>query len=166
VPAVLLPEGVLGVRVAGRSEKASAQPFLGIIDCGSSFSVLSGVAARLAGLEPDDPALQKMVEKQGAPVVVGVGVDGKPMRFPLAPISLQLVGAPEVSTGRFNALAPLPMVTMAIGDLPVFTDLLGPRQGKGVALLGLDIWSQGRIIFQGAIRNGEIQRSIYLGLVT
>lgn len=41
--------GVWGIRVTG-PKGASAQPFVGIVDCGASFSAVNFAAARLLGL--------------------------------------------------------------------------------------------------------------------
>lgn len=41
--------GVWGIRVTG-PKAASSQPFVGIVDCGASFSAVNFAAARLLGL--------------------------------------------------------------------------------------------------------------------
>lgn len=80
LPAALLPSGVVAVRVAG---KGKSQPFVGIVDCGSSFSTLNLNAAILAGLSPPSSA----DKSKNAPKVIGIGVDGKPFSLPLTPAS-------------------------------------------------------------------------------
>lgn len=47
--AVLRMSGVWGIRVTG-PKAASSQPFVGIVDCGASFSAVNFAAARLLGL--------------------------------------------------------------------------------------------------------------------
>lgn len=46
---MLCCSGVWGIRVTG-PKAASPQPFVGIVDCGASFSAVNFAAARLLGL--------------------------------------------------------------------------------------------------------------------
>lgn len=91
----------------------------------------------------------------------GVGVDGKPLPLPTATVALTYVGDPvkDPSTGQLS-FAPPPAdwqpwdaTTVAVGDLPVFSQVLGdgkaPFRGPA-ALLGLDLLSQRRIVLGAA----------------
>jgi hypothetical protein len=163
VPAALLPGGVLGVCVRGQF--GSTQPFTGIIDCGSSVTILSKGAATLAGVDT-----KGFVKGR---TLAGVGIDGRPFEMPIATAALQLAGDfdskracfPVVSLPRTRPqiiyyttcitdgvtdlqVAKLPVGVVAVGNIPVLTDLLGPS-GDTAAVLGIDMWSQGRLMFLG-----------------
>jgi len=165
VPAALLPGGVLGVRVAGAAQK---QPFLGIVDCGASFSTLSPGAASLAGVEASSPNAGSQTR------LVGVGIDGRPLPLPLAdkPAALRLVGNPGASSrgggpggaaSAFPVLAALPEVRCAVSQLPVFYEVLGAEAGGVAALIGLDVLAQGRLLFAAPSGDGGRARSIFWG---
>mmetsp|Transcript_48001 Transcript_48001/g.108993 ORF Transcript_48001/g.108993 Transcript_48001/m.108993 type:complete len:437 (+) Transcript_48001:98-1408(+) len=165
VPAALLPGGVLGVRVAGAAQK---QPFLGIVDCGASFSTLSPGAASLAGVEASSPKAGSQTR------LVGVGIDGRPLPLPLAdkPAALRLVGNPGASSrgggpggaaSAFPVLAALPEVRCAVSQLPVFYEVLGAEAGGVAALIGLDVLAQGRLLFAAPSGDGGRARSIFWG---
>ncbi len=169
---------LLGFRVLPSSLKSEAghfeegikgQPFLGVVDCGASFSVVNWAAAPLLGLPPksDVEAYKKN------PMVQGVGVDGRPNLLPTTRISLSYCGDPiankEGGSAAMSFASPPPEwkpwdpVQLAIGDLPVFTQLLGdgrtPYRGPA-GIIGLDILSQRRVILEtGAGR----RRRIYVG---
>ncbi|KAL7465150.1 hypothetical protein ACHAXS_005477 [Conticribra weissflogii] len=169
---------LLGFRVLPSSLKSETghfeegikgQPFLGVVDCGASFSVVNWAAAPLLGLPPksDVEAYKKN------PMVQGVGVDGRPNLLPTTRISLSYCGDPiankEGGSAAMSFASPPPEwkpwdpVQLAIGDLPVFTQLLGdgrtPYRGPA-GIIGLDILSQRRVILEtGAGR----RRRIYVG---
>ena len=147
IPA-LFDGSVLAVRVVGNPRRHSDephQPFLGIVDSGASLTVLTTEAARLAGLE---------VVPGSGPSILGVGVDGRPLQMPIVSnVHLELTGDPVA--GRFPTLAGLPTnLQVAVGDLPVFIDLLGEQRGKAAAVLGMDFWAQGRTLFLGSDSSG------------
>lgn len=61
---------------------------------------------------------------------------------------LELMGEFSKERGAFETLAQLPTTPVGIGDLPAFVELLGGSK-SAAALLGLDLWSKGRIMFIG-----------------
>eukprot|EP00986_Skeletonema_menzelii_P017605 scaffold20700_cov147-Skeletonema_menzelii.AAC.2 len=144
-----------------------AQPFLGVVDCGASFSVVNWKAASLLGLPPQSDDVYKKM-----PMVQGIGVDGRPQLLPTTNIGVSFCGnaiqnKEDKSTMSFEAppsdWKPWNAVPMAIGDLPVFSQLLGDGRSayKGPAgIIGLDILSQRRVILEtGAGR----KRRVYVG---
>ena len=161
---------LLGIRVVPASaprdgDTIRAQPFLGVVDCGASFSVVNSVAAPLLGL----PALNDPSYKN-TPKVTGMGVDGRPIVMPTANVRLSYVGNPvQDNTQRLAFEAPPSTwkpwdgVLLAVGDLPIFSNLLGdgksPYQGPA-GIIGLDILSQRRVVLETS--NGR-QRKIYVG---
>mmetsp|Transcript_14804 Transcript_14804/g.32160 ORF Transcript_14804/g.32160 Transcript_14804/m.32160 type:complete len:457 (-) Transcript_14804:276-1646(-) len=140
-----------------------AQPFLGVVDCGASFSVVNWAAAPLLGLPPQNDGAYKK-----SPMVTGLGVDGRPQLLPTSNIGLSYCGNPNSkSITSFEAppsdFKPWDPILVAIGDLPVFSQLLGdgrtPYRGPA-GIIGLDILTQRRLILEtGAGR----QRRIYVG---
>jgi len=165
---------LLGFRVVSANapkgssgEDVLAQPFLGVVDCGASFSVVNWRAASLLGLPPQSDSVYKKM-----PVVQGIGVDGRPQLLPTTNIGVSFCGnaiqnKDDKSNMSFEAppsdWTPWSAVPMAIGDLPVFSQLLGDGRSayKGPAgIIGLDILSQRRVILEtGAGR----KRRIYVG---
>ncbi len=100
IPAAVLNEsGLEGIRVISPTQKIN-QPMLGIIDSGSSFSVVNLAAADLLGL-PRDPKQYK------TPFVQGIGVDGKPLLMPTASVQFSFTGNamkdPNTGAIRFEA---------------------------------------------------------------
>jgi hypothetical protein len=79
--------GVLGIRTTGR-DAASPQPFVGIVDCGASFSAVNWAAAQLLGLLQPNGDLK---EKRG-PDIMTLGVDGRPVPYPTTSISFTFAG--------------------------------------------------------------------------
>jgi hypothetical protein len=147
----------------------TAQPFLGVVDCGASFSVVNWKAASLLGLPPRSDDVYKK-----SPMVQGIGVDGRPQLLPTMNIGLSFCGdaiqnkedKPTI-TMSFEAppsnWKPWNAVPMAIGDLPVFSQLLGDGRTsyKGPAgIIGLDILSQRRVILETGVGR---KRRIYVG---
>jgi len=150
IPAAILNEsGLLGIRVKTTSQE---QPVLGIIDCGSSFSAVNWAAAGLMGLPVDRSAYRN------EPSIMGVGVDGRPQQLPTKEVQLTFAGnASQDANGRVRfesaseAWNPWDSVRIGIGDLPVFSELLGDGKTsyKGpAALIGLDVLAQRRFILE------------------
>jgi hypothetical protein len=78
---------VLGIRTTGKGA-ASPQPFVGIVDCGASFSAVNWAAARLLGLlEPNGD----LKGKRG-PDIMSLGVDGRPVPYPTTSVSFTFAG--------------------------------------------------------------------------
>ncbi len=163
---------LLGFRVVsanaprGSSGDITTQPFLGVVDCGASFSVVNWRGASCLGLPPQSDAVYKKI-----PMVQGLGVDGRPQLLPTTNIELSFCGnaiqSKDKSTMSFEAppanWKPWKSVPAAIGDLPVFSQLLGdgvtPYKGPA-GIIGLDILSQRRVILEtGAGR----KRRMYVG---
>jgi len=155
IPAIIINEtGLLGFRL----RSGQNQPVLAFIDCGSTFSAVNWKAASYLGLPTDrnDPIYQN------GPKILAVGVDGRPMQLPTAKQSLTFAGdAMSDSQGRLiSGFEPPPSnwkpwkpVLLAVGDLPVFPELLGdgvrPFDGPA-ALIGLDVLAQRRVIIESA----------------
>ncbi|KAL4421485.1 hypothetical protein ABPG75_010776 [Micractinium tetrahymenae] len=168
VPAAVLNEtGVLGIRATSpAAAQRGGQPFVGILDCGASFSALNWKAAVLAGLPPKGDAAYNTRERG----VAIVGVDGKPQVLPTTSVQFSFAGAPHRAEGggglRFDpppaGWRPWDPVTAAVGELPVFSLMLGdgsrPYEGPA-ALLGLDVLSQRRVVISaGAGRSGRARQ--------
>ena len=161
---------LLGFRVVSSSapkdgDKVLAQPFLGVVDCGASFSVVNWAAAPLLGLPPQNDASYKK-----NPMVAGIGVDGRPQLLPTYKVTLSYCGdaIKDKSTLSFVAppkdWKPWSPIPIAIGDLPVFTQLLGDGRTpyKGPAgIIGLDILTQRRLILETDVSGRK--RRIYVG---
>ena len=134
---------------------------LAILDCGSTFSVVNTKAAALWGL----PTLAGDPIYRDGPKMLAVGVDSRRMQLPTIAQSFSFAGEARVdlTTGRLLGFDPPPVkwkpwkaVQMAVAYLPVFPDVLGdgiaPYLGPA-ALLGLDVLSQRRVIFEAANPN-------------
>ena len=144
--------GLYGIRV---SSPGSLQPVLGFIDCGATFSALNWAAAGYLGL----PEKTDTKAYANAPAVTAVGIDGKPLLLPTRRTQLTYVGdaQKDPTTGGLTFEPPPSKwklwdpVQVAIGDLPVFRDLLGdgirPYEGPA-CLIGLDILAQRRVILE------------------
>jgi hypothetical protein len=166
---------LLGFRVASAASTSNAkkdngvetQPYLGLVDCGSSFSIVNWAAASFLGLPPKgDAAYQKY------PQVQGMGVDGLPQILPTYKVQLSYVGDPIIPSASTQSMIfqsppsawkPWDPISLAIGDLPVFTQLLGDGRTpyKGPAgIIGLDILSQRRVILETSTGR---KRRIYVG---
>lgn len=88
IPAAVLNEtGVLGIRATGKGA-AAPQPFVGIVDCGASFSAVNWAAARLLGLLGPDG---RLLGRQG-PDIMSLGVDGRPTAYPTTNVSFTFTG--------------------------------------------------------------------------
>ena len=85
---------LIGFRVASsdsnkQGDAVMTQPYLGLVDCGSSFSIVNWAAASCLGLPPKgDTTYQKN------PAVQGMGVDGRLQVLPTTMSSLSFVGNP------------------------------------------------------------------------
>mmetsp|Transcript_23183 Transcript_23183/g.54980 ORF Transcript_23183/g.54980 Transcript_23183/m.54980 type:complete len:504 (+) Transcript_23183:201-1712(+) len=168
IPAVVINESLLiGIRVTceDKSGGGARQPFLGFLDCGSTFSCVNWKAANLLRLPPkSDPVYQK------GPAVAALGIDGRPLTLPTTKTRLDFVGnaVMDSSTGRPTGFEPPPKnwkawdpVQLAVGDIPVFSEILGdgrtPYQGPA-ALIGLDILSQRRVILEAGTGRTRVRK--------
>ena len=161
LPAVVINESLLiGARVS--TPKQNTQPILGILDCGSSFSCINWKAAQALGLPPkNDPLYRK------GPAIAALGVDGRPLTLPTVKKQLSYAGNPIVDqkSGRpvgFESPSadwkPWNAVQLAVGDIPVFSSILGdgvtPYEGPA-ALIGLDILAQRRLVLEAGSSNSR-----------
>ncbi|CAB9511020.1 expressed unknown protein [Seminavis robusta] len=162
IPAVVINEsGLYGIRV---NAPGSKQPVLGFIDCGATFSALNWAAAGYLGL----PSKGDAKAYANSPAIQAIGIDGKPLLLATRKTQLTFAGNTEqdASTGGLSFQAPPSKwkpwdpVQIAIGDLPVFREVLGDgvRQYEGPAcLVGLDILAQRRVILEtGGTRRRRI----------
>ena len=170
IDAVVVNEtGLLGFRAAlaptREGGEVKTQPYLGLVDCGSSFSVVNWAAASYLGLPPKGDGVY-----QKNPQVQGMGVDGLPQVLPTYKVQLSYVGEPIQSPSSQlmtfqsppSKWMPWESVSIAIGDLPVFSQLLGdgrtPYQGPA-GIIGLDILTQRRVILETGVGR---KRRIYV----
>jgi Aspartyl protease len=162
---------LLGIRVTGNalgdkkesSGQQQKQPFLGILDTGSTFSAVNWKAAQLLGLPP-----KKSMTYLKPPAIVAMGIDNKPLYVPTKKIEFTFSGnAITNEKGVIVGFSPpspgwkrWKPVLAGIGDLPIFELLLGtdnkPYQGPA-ALIGMDVLSQRRVILE-SIRSGSDSR--------
>jgi Aspartyl protease len=162
IPALVINDtGILGIRVTTPTSK---QPILGFLDCGSSFSVVNWKAAEILGLPPKSDSAYKK-----GPKIAAFGVDGRPIELSTLKQELSFLGdAKRDAAGRLSGFVEPPSVWknwdpvyLAVGDLPVFPELLGdgvrPYTGPA-ALIGLDILAQRRFILESAAGNKENTR--------
>ena len=152
IPSVVLNESLLlGIRVTSPQQKVQ-QPLIGILDCGSSNTLLNYKAAEILGLSTDPKSYAR------EPAMMGLGVDGRPQAMPTTMMQFTFAGdATQKANGRFefepppSNWKPWDPVRVGIGDLPVFSQLLGdgktPYDGPAV-LVGLDVLSQRRVILE------------------
>ena len=126
--------GMLATRVAAKNDA----PFIAMVDTGSSMTVLTTAAAHLVDAAFDEGGLHRGV--------VGMGVDAKPTALPLLEdVRLDLVGVDDAL--RYDVPTGL---RAAVGDLGVFKLVFGDDIGSGpTAILGMDLWDQGRTLFCG-----------------
>jgi hypothetical protein len=161
IPAVVINEtGLIGIRLAA---PGMSQPVLAFLDCGSTFSALNWQAAELLGLPGKGDPLYKKTNKISA-----IGIDGKIMELPVVPKQFTFLGETLRGTaGELTGFAQPPpgwkpwnTVQVAVGDLPAFKSVLGdgvrPFTGPA-ALIGLDVLSQRRVIFETA-KSGRQRR--------
>lgn len=164
IPAVVINESLLiGIRVS--TPEGNTQPVIGFLDCGSTFSCINWKAAETLGLPPKSDPSYKM-----APVVQALGIDGNPLLLPTVKKQLSFVGDPIVDpkTGRPLGFTKPPAdwkpwdpVQVAVGDIPVFSLILGdgvtPYRGPA-ALIGLDILAQRRVILEAGNGNSRARK--------
>ena len=150
-----------------KEEQEQKQPFLGIIDSGSTFSAINWEAAKLIGLPP-----KNSLTYLKPPGIMAVGIDNKPLYIPTKKIQFSYCGHPMMNSPSkakeeddkqkndnivvgFEAppkeWKPWKPVLTGIGDLPLFELVLGtknkPFDGPA-ALIGMDILSQRRVILE------------------
>ena len=102
-------------------------------------------------------------------MVTGMGVDGRPQLLPTAKVELSYCGNAkrDQTTMSFEAppsdWKPWSPVQLAVGDLPVFTNLIGdgrtPYRGPA-GIIGLDLLTQRRVILE---TSSSRQRRIFVG---
>lgn len=96
---------------------------------------MNAPAAKNLGVSPE-----KSVE------IMVIGVDGRPLKLPLAKkVLLPLGGSPREGGGWETAVS-LATDTVAVGNMPALTAFVGD-ESKPCVLLGLDVLSQRRILF-------------------
>ena len=174
IPMAVINESLLlATRITGKQATAKQsqgsndkpkQPFIGIIDSGSTFSAVNWEAAQLLGLPPEG-ALTYLKP----PAIMAAGIDGRPLYIPTKRVEFTFCGdALENKQGELVGFVPPPPewkpwkpVLVGIGDLPMFDLLLGSskRSFKGpAALIGMDVLSQRRIILESCQRNAKTGR--------
>lgn len=169
IPAVVINEsGLYGIRVSAPPSAGGddpRQPVLGFIDCGASFSAVNWAAASCLGLPGKGSKAYA-----NAPVISAIGIDGKPILLPTQKTQLSWAGKAQKDPGSGALSFDAPpsnwkewdAVQLAVGDLPVFKDLLGdgtrPYQGPA-CLIGLDILAQRRVILE---TGGTRQRRLWV----
>jgi Aspartyl protease len=164
IPAVVINESLLiGIRIS--TPEGNTQPIIGFLDCGSTFSCINWKAAEALGLPPKtDPSYRN------SPAVQALGIDGRPLLLPTVKKQLSFVGDPIVDpkTGRPTGFEqpppewkPWDPVQVAVGDIPVFSQILGdgvtPYLGPA-ALIGLDILSQRRVVLEAGTDKSRVRK--------
>ena len=155
IPAVVINESLLiGIRVT-TPDQSNSQPILGFLDCGSAFTCINWKAAQALGLPPkNDPVYRN------GPTIIALGIDGRPLTLPTIKKRLSYAGNPTIDPKSGRPIGfesppaswkPWDTVQIAVGDLPVFSNILGdgvtPYDGPA-ALIGLDVLAQRRIILE------------------
>lgn len=177
IPAAIVSDTLLlAIRVRSASEKQQQQqPFVGIIDCGSSFTAVNWEAARLLGLPTNK--LTYLAHALGSPTIMAVGVDGKPLPLPTREVALTFAGEARQDDKAGGMVhfdsppeewTPWDKVRVGIGDLPIFSLALGdpdhPFKGPA-AIIGLDILSQRRMIIEtctGTLHCNDRRRRVFV----
>jgi hypothetical protein len=164
IPAVVINESLLiGIRIS--TPEGNTQPIIGFLDCGSTFSCINWKAAEALGLPPKtDPSYRN------SPAVQALGIDGRPLLLPTVKKQLSFVGDPimDPNTGRPTGFEqpppewkPWDPVQVAVGDIPVFSQILGdgvtPYLGPA-ALIGLDILSQRRVVLEAGTDKSRVRK--------
>mmetsp|Transcript_21828 Transcript_21828/g.46077 ORF Transcript_21828/g.46077 Transcript_21828/m.46077 type:complete len:340 (-) Transcript_21828:61-1080(-) len=169
LPAVVINESrLIGIRVS-TSDVPNGQPVLGFLDCGSSFSCINWKAAQALGLPPKTDPLYR-----AGPAIEALGIDGRPLTLPTVRKQLSYVGNPIVDPESKRPVGfesppaswnPWDPVQLAVGDIPVFSNILGdgvtPFEGPA-ALIGLDILAQRRVILEAGTSNSR-RRKVAVG---
>uniref|UniRef100_A0A7S2XSH0 Peptidase A2 domain-containing protein n=1 Tax=Attheya septentrionalis TaxID=420275 RepID=A0A7S2XSH0_9STRA len=186
IPSAVLNETLLlCIRVtSGKNEKDKRetsdqrakpfkQPFIGIIDYGSSFSAVNWAAAELLDLPPKTNRFAYL----GSPIILGVGIDNKPLPLLTKSVQFTFVGdaTKQDENGRVLEFAKPPTewnpwtpVTVGIGDLPIFDLVLGDEKTKfegPAAIIGMDVLSQRRVVLEtcrGSIQCSARRRRLFV----
>ena len=162
LPAVVINESLLiGIRVSS-PDRQSGQPILGILDCGSTFSCINWKAAQALGLPPQNDPMYR-----SGPAISALGIDGRPMTLTTVRKQLSYAGNPIFDPDSKSPVGfelppaiwkPWDPVQIAVGDLPVFSQVLGdgvtPYEGPA-ALIGLDILAQRREVLEAGNSNSR-----------
>jgi len=165
IPASIINQNLLyGIRVTTSSSpgRQQQQPILGILDSGSTFSAVNLAGAELLRLTSKS---NNNTNDSPTQIMKAVGVDGQPLTLEMkSGIEFTFAGKPDPTGLQFfvpppNNWKPWNEVSVGVGDLPVFSQVLGdgkrPFLGPA-ALIGLDVLSQRRIIFETG--NGRKRR--------
>lgn len=178
IPTSVINESLLlGTRITGKlasdkqKQEEYKQPFLGIIDSGSTFSAINWEAAKLMGLPPKSNVMK--YNPLTSPPIMASGMDNKPLYLPTKKIQFTFCG--DVIENKDHKIigfesppetwTPWKPVMAAIGDLPIFELLLGTETNpyKGPAgIIGMDILSQRRVILEAAPPNWNKGKKIQL----
>mmetsp|Transcript_22040 Transcript_22040/g.25085 ORF Transcript_22040/g.25085 Transcript_22040/m.25085 type:complete len:415 (+) Transcript_22040:77-1321(+) len=167
IPAVVINEtGLIGIRLSITGAK---QPILGILDCGSTFSCMNWKAAEILGLPPKGDDSYRTGSKDSLSISA-VGIDGRLLTLPTIKKSFTFVGEMEIDSKTGQPIGfksppktfqPWDAVQIAVGDIPVFSSILGdgikPYEGPA-ALIGLDVLGQRRIILEASSKGGRRRR--------
>lgn len=162
LPAVVINESLLiGIRISSPNQP-NGQPIVGFLDCGSTFSCINWRAAQALGLPPKDDPLYR-----SGPAISALGIDGRPMTLPTVRKQLSYVGNPIFDPDSKRPIGfeappanwkPWDPVQIAVGDIPVFSQILGdgvtPYEGPA-ALIGLDILAQRRVVLEAGESNSR-----------
>ena len=99
--AVINDSLLLGTRMTGqkmpvregkkKEQQQQQQPFLGILDTGSTFSAINWEAAKLLGLPP-----KKSLQYLKPPGIMAVGIDNKPLYIPTKKVKFTYCGNPII----------------------------------------------------------------------
>ena len=159
---VINESGLIGIRVTIQGAK---QPILGFLDCGSTFSCVNWASAPYLDIPAKNDPMYQKVDKY----IQAVGVDGRLLKLPLIRKQVTFAGNAKLDkSGRpigFEAapseFKPWKPVDLGVGDIPAFASLLGdgvhPFDGPA-ALIGLDILSQRRVIFEAGSPKSRARR--------
>ena len=113
------------------------EPFPGILDMGSFFSVCNWMAAAKAGVGPDNPVVKNSA-------MTAVGVDGRPMPMSTAPFDLEVCGDGKSAPGYGGELRSEYKGECCVGDLPAFASL--GATASPFMTVGLDVLGRGRTV--------------------
>jgi hypothetical protein len=166
LPSVVINESLLiGIRVQ-TPDQQNGQPILGFLDCGSTFSCINWKAAKALGLPPKNDSLYHT-----GPAIAALGIDGRPLTLPTVEKQLSYAGNPIIDPDSRRTVGfesppanwkPWDPVQLAVGDIPVFSNILGdgltPYEGPA-ALIGLDILSQRRVVLEAGT-SGSRRRKV------
>jgi hypothetical protein len=178
IPAATINEtGLIGIRITiPQHQKSNIPPILGFLDCGSPFSIMNWAATSYLGLPSNRNDV--IYQDRNRPEVLGIGIDGRPIQLPTQSIQLTFAGdavssSSSSTTKSIIGFVPPPSswkpwqpIDIAIGDLPAFSLLLSPNPKQPyhgpAALIGLDILSQRRILFEAQHPDLSRQRTLFI----